>query len=279
MSQKAFTLIELLVVIGIVAILAALIFPVFSRAKVAAQKTENISNLRQLSVGMMLYAGDNDDWIPTWSEYAYDVTNGLPAPSWGIDTPSVMWDSKLVPYVKQGNSPVVQVDLVRPGVWHSPQSEESESFRSYGMNQMLVFEWIPTPSGGFDVSSNRWRYLSLSQADRQSETIAIGDGGREGRLAPPRNWDGWKDKYVDHLGYYRREAPWRYDGRAGYVMLDGHAKSILGNILYIGPTHDNSASTTFGENHCSTSKYFVPNEQESDWHKTIAQFFYQVECN
>ena len=59
--RKAFTLIELLVVIAIIAILAAILFPVFAQAKAAAKKAVDLSNHKQIISGIMLYAGDNDD--------------------------------------------------------------------------------------------------------------------------------------------------------------------------------------------------------------------------
>jgi prepilin-type N-terminal cleavage/methylation domain-containing protein/prepilin-type processing-associated H-X9-DG protein len=59
--RRAFTLIELLVVIAIIAILAAILFPVFSQAKVAAQKAVDLSNQKQHATGAVLYAGDYDD--------------------------------------------------------------------------------------------------------------------------------------------------------------------------------------------------------------------------
>ena len=69
-TKRAFTLIELLVVIAIIAILAALLLPVLSRAKASAQRADCISNLRQISLGIHLYAGDNGDTLPA----APDVT-------------------------------------------------------------------------------------------------------------------------------------------------------------------------------------------------------------
>jgi prepilin-type N-terminal cleavage/methylation domain-containing protein len=62
--KKAFTLIELLVVIAIIAILAAILFPVFAQAKVAAKKTASISNQKQIGLSLIMYAGDNDDLYP-----------------------------------------------------------------------------------------------------------------------------------------------------------------------------------------------------------------------
>ena len=61
LQKRAFTLIELLVVIAIIAILAAILFPVFAQAKAAAKATVAISNVKQISLGMLIYSGDNDD--------------------------------------------------------------------------------------------------------------------------------------------------------------------------------------------------------------------------
>jgi prepilin-type N-terminal cleavage/methylation domain-containing protein len=59
--KAAFTLIELLVVIAIIAILAAILFPVFAQAKMAAKKTASISNLKQIGLSWLMYGGDYDD--------------------------------------------------------------------------------------------------------------------------------------------------------------------------------------------------------------------------
>jgi prepilin-type N-terminal cleavage/methylation domain-containing protein len=66
-GRAAFTLIELLVVIAIIAILAAILFPVFAQAREQARKTSCVSNLRQLATAVMMYVQDYDEKFPAWS--------------------------------------------------------------------------------------------------------------------------------------------------------------------------------------------------------------------
>jgi prepilin-type N-terminal cleavage/methylation domain-containing protein len=79
--NAGFTLIELLVVVGIVTILAALLFPALVHAKGTAQRTRCLNNLKQINLGLRLYAGDNNDTFPA----AANVTGGpINANHWGI---------------------------------------------------------------------------------------------------------------------------------------------------------------------------------------------------
>lgn len=82
--KRAFTLIELLVVIAIIAILAAILFPVFAQAKLAAKKTASISNQKQLGLGILMYANDYDDMYPredgcTLNDSEVTKFNNMPA--------------------------------------------------------------------------------------------------------------------------------------------------------------------------------------------------------
>lgn len=80
-SRKGFTLIELLVVIAIISILAAILFPVFARARENARRTACLNNVKQLMLGLSMYVQDNDERFP---------------PKYGTG----MWQSLLQPYTK-----------------------------------------------------------------------------------------------------------------------------------------------------------------------------------
>ncbi|MGC9319200.1 MAG: DUF1559 domain-containing protein [Armatimonadota bacterium] len=71
-QSHGFTLIELLVVIAIIAILAAILFPVFARAREKARQTSCLSNVKQLALGTMMYVTDYDETCPTWNRLVDD---------------------------------------------------------------------------------------------------------------------------------------------------------------------------------------------------------------
>jgi prepilin-type N-terminal cleavage/methylation domain-containing protein len=121
--KRAFTLIELLVVIAIIAILAAILFPVFAQAKVAAKKASYTSNMKQTGLGAQIYLADYDDnWPlamgtrPAANSYSWGVGVAHPVPSNILDPASVngsawvsperqtmantMWANSCQPYMK-----------------------------------------------------------------------------------------------------------------------------------------------------------------------------------
>lgn len=95
MKRKAFTLIELLVVIAIIAILAAILFPVFAQAKVAAKKTQALAQMKQVGTSVHIYLSDYDDMYPPKVRYGYG-----PAQGGGDPYIAMTWDDFIQPYTK-----------------------------------------------------------------------------------------------------------------------------------------------------------------------------------
>ena len=88
--RRAFTLIELLVVIAIIAILAAILFPIFAQAKLAAKKAQGLAQMKQLGSAIFIYAGDSDDF--------FVPASARPAP--GVGGVPRIWTEAVYPYVK-----------------------------------------------------------------------------------------------------------------------------------------------------------------------------------
>jgi prepilin-type N-terminal cleavage/methylation domain-containing protein len=88
--RKGFTLIELLVVVAIIAILAAILFPVFAQAREKARQTACTSNLKQIATGALMYAQDYDETMCVW-------TGGYNWNTWGT-----MYPRLIDPYIKSG---------------------------------------------------------------------------------------------------------------------------------------------------------------------------------
>jgi len=112
MRRNAFTLIELLVVIAIIAILAAILFPVFAQAKASAKKIACLSNQRQLGIGLQMYMSDYDD---TCFFFGHNVDLSRANPTTPLTaTRENRWWNQILPYTKtQGDLLVCPMDSGR----------------------------------------------------------------------------------------------------------------------------------------------------------------------
>ncbi|MBX3095316.1 MAG: hypothetical protein KF812_00495 [Fimbriimonadaceae bacterium] len=96
-------MIELLVVIAIIAILAAILFPVFSRAKAAAKKAESANEFRQIGVAMYLYLSDHDDRMPDRRDLKTDLPGGYkPWTGWPPSDPRTGWAREVLGVYAKG---------------------------------------------------------------------------------------------------------------------------------------------------------------------------------
>ena len=146
--RRGFTLIELLVVIAIIAILAAILFPVFARAREKARQAACTSNLKQLGLAMMMYTQDYDELTPI-------AFSGI---GWWTGT----WKERIYPYVKN-----YQIFTCPSKNLPVPPT----GFGNYGINA-YIGEAVPC--------------VSLAQVPKPAETFAIGENDDGDWVIEPR---------------------------------------------------------------------------------------------
>jgi prepilin-type N-terminal cleavage/methylation domain-containing protein/prepilin-type processing-associated H-X9-DG protein len=290
-NHRAFTLIELLVVIAIIAILAAILFPVFARAKEAAKKTAGLTQMKQIGTSVLMYAADYDDGVPTWNEClaqlyrdnAYEPGTCDLANRW---LPQRHWDAKLSPYVKNGRPEAGDHE----GIWKSP-GKESYFGRSIGMNQLIMWDpagWsLPCQWGtSTSIFSGCYFWLNLGTVEDPVNTMFVADTGSSGRYEPFYFLNGYAERFVtSYVGYglYEWGQPWRYgkDG-ANYTWLDGHAKWFKGDGIYPNPNHANTLSFPLPvaiANRCSTYKYQVSTTAMKNWFRRYMVNNFGIDCS
>ncbi|AIE85499.1 DUF1559 domain-containing protein [Fimbriimonas ginsengisoli] len=210
MRKLAFTLIELLVVIAIIAILAAILFPVFAQAKEAAKSTACLSNSKQLALGLTLYANDEEDRLPAATEHGGgDGTGELTGQTW-LDT--------VQPYIKARL-------LYRCPTDASPLWNRSEDPRltSYGINAYVTYNHEP------------YFGPALSSFTHPAETVLgaeLADSVDEDHFMPmywgnpPRLVDSDKqdEQWDAESRLPKALAIKRHHNGANYPLSDGHAR-------------------------------------------------------
>ncbi|MHB8636219.1 MAG: prepilin-type N-terminal cleavage/methylation domain-containing protein [Fimbriimonadaceae bacterium] len=212
-TSKAFTLIELLVVIAIIAILAAILFPVFAQAKEAAKKTACLSNANQIGLASMMYINDTDDvlYAHRWNcggnpgnlyaatqvcdEYLGSQANGLnptaPDQAGGLTSPVNMrfyWVYMIAPYTK--SYPMFHCPDQSNGFWPGSLTTQMEfkgngaqtGFNYGGQNSYSHNDFYLSPAasttGG--VTANLPVPPTLSSVPRVAGTIMVIDGSYYG---------------------------------------------------------------------------------------------------
>ena len=208
-SKAAFTLIELLVVIAIIGLLAALLVPALSSSKVKARQAGCLSNLRQLGLGMMMYADDYQGFLPR-------TTHGA--------TATESWVNTLKPYV--GNTDKIRLCT------SDPRANErlTNNGTSYVINEFLA---VPLR----DPFGNELDPLhKLDTLPRPVETMMlfeIADSYGPNTYADHTHSRGWFLGWKHVLGDIQPDrhhsgapAADRTGGRANYLFADGHVEAI-----------------------------------------------------
>ena len=156
-TRSAFTLIELLVVIAIIAILAAILFPVFARARENARRSSCMSNLKQIGLGVLQYVQDYDENYPL-------AVTGLTGAS-GTGTP-VGWADSIQPYLK--STQIYQC----PSDSNGPNPDPTQpGYTDYWYNANMS-----SSMNGDAIVGNSNVAVSIAVLDNATLTIMNGDG-------------------------------------------------------------------------------------------------------
>lgn len=206
--RKAFTLIELLVVIAIIAILAAILFPVFAQAKAAAKKTACLSNTKQTSTGTQMYMGDFDDVLPVWTANACNTQP--PINGGGSFDTGYMYNNLIQPYIKNGIDPKTGV---LNGVWECPAVKAGLSaitntfaYNYYGLGGTSNCVGTPLPASYAPFNDAQYAYSApMSAIGHASETYLFADGAQ--LMRPPAYIDANGTAAVNNIGVWGAHQP------------------------------------------------------------------------
>ncbi|MES2464188.1 MAG: prepilin-type N-terminal cleavage/methylation domain-containing protein [Armatimonadota bacterium] len=198
-TPRGFTLIELLVVIAIIAILAAILFPVFAQAREKARQTACLSNSKQMALAIMQYTQDADESVP----YAiYRDGAGY-----------ITWDEALYPYTKS------------EGVYACPSHETPKKLSngtypvSYITNSGVMRANTAGTTTPYDLSRFPEPSSTIAMVESNItsnyQTYLLCSGGLPHSLAT----------VMDPASHGKERIAWkRHNEGANYVFLDGHAK-------------------------------------------------------
>jgi len=193
LKRHGFTLIELLVVIAIIAILAAILFPVFARARAKAMQNNCLSNIKQLTLGCLMYASDYDDRFMNNNNVAIAPGNGA-------------WAGQIYPYVRNNQ---IYVCPSATGTGGNASTNPVINPLDYNYNADLQ---VPTPATQSLVKAPSSCIL-LHEGSRVDGTYAWGWG----------NYNYVANALSTNPNAYAKCLKRHNDG-CNYAFVDGHAK-------------------------------------------------------
>lgn len=248
---SAFTLIELLVVIAIIAILAAILFPVFAQAREKARGISCLSNLKQIGTGIMMYAQDYDETYPM-SESGGAA--GIPQRSWHL---------MVYPYIKNGENQVSATTghlASSSGIFRCPSHPDETQDSHYGAHMELfrnnygtgnepahALSVVDEPADKIIVvekgrNDADWSFVFFSSW--QWDWVgSVRDYSKPGKVVDPTK-DGSPEAIKDDCDYPANTGPtwagcgmmprYRHNGMTNVIFADGHAKAMAKGAIKWG---------------------------------------------
>lgn len=214
--SQGFTLVELLVVIAVIAILAAILFPVFSRARAKARQASCESNMHELGVAILMYAQDHGDVLPAWCFGALSGNDNGPAQG------AYTWDTVIQPYLK--NTQILTCPNSPFGrVVGGTGPDKGQPIRSYAMPR-----YVGDPEGTFRPGGACDYPCPMDWPPLPDQTVLLMEKGERGiGIVGDAAGENFFQSHSSSSAGGLSKAFYHNEGK-NFLFLDGHVKWFKG---------------------------------------------------